>query len=234
MKSISRSEKKLFVALIIFSFIPAFGGLFRILELAGGPALGLPENPRALIAPVTIGLHILSSAVFCIAGALQFLPSLRRASAHRVIGRAAAASGCLSASSGLWMTHFFSFPTELQGSLLYGVRMILGISMIGLIAWAVMAIRSHNHLRHGASMLRAYAIGQGAATQAFIGIGWMIFTGIEPQGPLRDGLMVTSWAINLLAAEWLIWRFLRRGANRVSVGRVSPVTTKSLAQQSQG
>ncbi len=230
MKSISKSEKILFVALVTFSFIPAFGGLFRILELAGGPALGLPENPRALMTPVTIGLHILSSAIFCIAGALQFLPSLRRASTHRFIGRVVAPSGCLSAASGLWMTHFFNFPTELQGGLLYGVRMILGLSMIGLIAWALMVIRSHNHLQHGASMLRAYAIGQGASTQAFIGIGWMIFTGIELQGPLRDGLMVTSWAINLLAAEWLIWRFLRRGANKISVSRVSTVPTKSLAQ----
>ncbi len=226
MKLLTRPEKLLLVALIIYSFIPAFGGLFRILELAGGPALGLPENPRAQTAPVTIAMHILSSAVFCVAGALQFLPSLRRTGAHRVIGRAVAASGCLSAATGLWMTHFFSFPAELLGSLLYSVRIILGLSMIGLIAWAVMAIRSHNHLQHGASMLRAYAIGQGASTQAFIGIGWMIVTGIEPQGPLRDGLMVFSWAFNLLAAEWLIRKFLRRSAHRNSVSRVGTVTLR--------
>lgn len=72
--------------------------------------------------------------------------------------------------------------------------------MIGLIAWAVVAIRNRNHFQHSACMLRAYAIGLGASTQAFVGIGWMMFTGIEPQGPLRDGLMVFSWAINLLAA----------------------------------
>lgn len=125
------------------------------------------------------------------------------------------------------MTHFFSFPAELQGSLLYGVRIILGLSMIGLIAWAIIAIRSRNHLQHGASMLRAYAIGQGASTQAFIGIGWMIVTGIEPQGPLRDGLMVFSWAFNLLAAEWLIRKFLHRGAHRNSVNRVSTVTLRT-------
>lgn len=212
MKSISRPEKILFVALVIYSLIPAFGGLFRILELAGGPALGLPENPRALTAPVIIGLHILSSTFFCIAGAVQFLPSLRRhyASTHRFIGRAVAAAGCLSAATGLWMTHYFNFSAELQGNLLYGVRILLSLSMIGLIAWAVKAIRNRCHYQHSASMLRAYAIGLGASTQTFVGIGWMIFTGIELQGPLRDGLMVFSWAINLLASEWLIHKFLRR------------------------
>ena len=124
------------------------------------------------------------------------------------------------------MTHFFSFPAELQGSLLYGVRIILGLSMIGLIAWALMAIRSHNYLHHGASMLRAYAIGQGASTQALIGIGWIIITGIEPQGSLRDFLMVFAWAFNLLTAEWLIRKFLRRDTHRNSVSRINTVTLR--------
>ena len=211
MKSITRPEKILLITLIIYSFIPAFGGLFRIFELAGGPGL-LPANPRALAAPAITGLHILSSAVFCMAGAVQFLPRFRRhhASAHRIIGRGVAAAGFMSAATGLWMTHVFSFPVELQGTLLYSVRLILSLSMIGLIIWAVMAIRKGNHYRHSASMLRAYAIGQGASTQALVGIGWIIFTGIESQGLLRDGLMVVSWVINLLVAEWLIRRFLRQ------------------------
>ena len=228
MKSISRPEKILFVALVIYSFIPAFGGLFRILELAGGPALGLPENPRALTAPVIISLHILSSAVFCIAGAVQFLPSLRRhyASAHRITGRAVAAAGCLSAATGLWMTHYFNFSVELQGTLLYGVRILLSLSMIGLIAWAVKTIRNRSHYQHSASMLRAYAIGLGASTQTFVGIGWMIFTGLEPHGLLRDGLMVFSWVINLLAAEWLIHKFLRR----TPFPEVSKVRSNPLVQ----
>ncbi len=233
MKSITRPEKALFVALVIYSFIPAFGGLFRILELAGGPALGLPENPRALTASVTISLHILSSAVFCMAGAVQFLPSLRRHNpgVHRILGRAVAAAGCLSAATGLWMTHFFSFPAELQGTLLYGVRILLSLSMIGLIAWGVIAIRNRDHHKHGACMLRAYAIGLGASTQAFVGIGWMIFTGIEPQGPLRDGLMVSSWVINLLAAEWLIRKFLRRPGRQTADNGVNDTLTKSLSRR---
>ena len=43
--------------------------------------------------------------------------------------------------------------------------------MIGFIVWAVIAIRSRNVFQHSASMLRAYAIGQGASMQAILGIG---------------------------------------------------------------
>lgn len=102
------------------------------------------------------------------------------------------------------MTHFYSFPTNLQGSLLYWARIILGVLMISLIVWSVLAIRSRNVPQHSASMLRAYAIGQGASTQTFIGIGWMILYGTEATGSLRDAMMVFAWAFNLLIAEVLI------------------------------
>ena len=204
-KSLSRLERTILVIIIVYSFIPAFGGLFRIFELAGGPVVA-PANPRALADPFPIVAHILASFVFCIAGALQFLPSIRRhrPATHRVIGRAVAIAGCVSAATGVWMTHFYAFPAELQGSLLYLVRIILGFSMIGLIGWAVIAIKSRNIFRHSAAMLRAYAIGQGASTQTFLFIGWTVVSGTEPLGPLRDGLMVFAWVLNILVAEFVI------------------------------
>lgn len=209
MRSLRKSEWALLALILVYSFIPAFGGLLRVLELAGGPAI-IPGNPRALAAPFPITLHIVSSFLFCIVGALQFLPSVRRhyPAAHRAFGRTVAIAGCISAASGMWMTHYYVFPEDLQGHLLYWVRMVLGSLMIGLIGWAVIAIRSRNIFRHGAAMLRAYAIGQGASTQAVLGIGWMIIAGTEPQGALRDGLMVSAWGLNLLVAEILIGRLL--------------------------
>lgn len=113
------------------------------------------------------------------------------------------------------MTHFYSFPISLQGNLLYWARIILGCLMIGFIVWSVLAIRSRNILQHSAHMLRAYAIGQGASTQTFIGIGWMILYGTEAAGPQRDAMMVFAWALNLLIAEVLIWAVL--APNRLSV-----------------
>lgn len=196
--------------ILVYSLIPVLGGLIRVFELAGGPQIA-PENPRALLAPLPITLHILSSILFCVVGAFQFLPSLRsqRPAAHRAIGPVIAGAGCVSALSGLWMTYFFVFPEALQGPALYWVRMVLGTVMIGLIIWAVIAIRAGNTFQHSAAMLRAYAIGQGASTQAVVGITWIIAAGSEAEGPMRDVLMIFGWVLNLLVAEILIWSIPR-------------------------
>ncbi len=210
--------------IFVYSFIPVVGGLIRVLELAGGPQIA-PENPRASFAPTPIILHILSSSLFCVFGAFQFLPSLRRQrlAAHRAIGRVIVAAGCVSALTGLWMTHFYAFPEALQGSQLYWVRMVLGTSMIALIIWAVIAIRSRKLFQHSASMVRAYAIGQGASTQTVLGIAWIIAVGSEAMGPVRDGLMIFAWVVNLLAAEIFIRAMLRPPKRRQKHSSLSPI-----------
>lgn len=200
-------EWTILIFIVVYSFIPAFGGVIRILDLAGGPSL-MPENPRALADPLPIISHITGSFVFCVAGVIQFLPSIRRhlPSTHRKMGRILVIAGCISAASGLWMTWFYPFPNALQGSLLFSVRTVLGFLMIGLIGWAVVAINARNFYIHGASMLRAYAIGQGASTQALLGIGWILIFGAEPVGFPRDVFMVLCWLLNMSAAEFIIHR----------------------------
>ncbi len=228
MTRLRKSEWVLFGLIFVYSFIPVVGGLIRVLELAGGPQIA-PANPRALLAPTPIILHILSSFLFCIVGALQFLPSIRsqRPAAHRAIGRVIAGAGCVSALSGLWMTHVYVFPETLQGAALYWVRMVLGTAMLGLIIWAVIAIRSRNILQHSTAMVRAYAIGQGASTQTVVGIAWIIAVGSEAVGPLRDGLMIFAWVLNLLVAEILIRSMLRptrRPHKKLSLPAIPPST----------
>lgn len=205
MSLFSRREWMFLAFVFAYSFVPAFGGMLRVFELLGGLAL-VPENDRATAYPAPVILHVLSSFVFCLTGALQFMPSMRRRhpGVHRMMGKFLAAAGCLSALTGLWMTLSFVFPHELQGVLLYWVRIVLSLSMIGLIAWAVIAVRSGNTPGHSAAMLRAYAIGQGASTQAFLGLCWLAILGTELTGPWRDVMMVSAWCINLLIAEFLI------------------------------
>ena len=200
----------LLTAIVVYSFIPTFGGLLRLVDLANGSSM-LPDNLRALSAPLPIVLHILSSFVFCIFGAVQFLPSIRRnqPAMHQMVGRFVAIAGCVSAATGLWMTVYFVFPAELQGSLLYVARIVLGIAMIGCIFRALVAIRSKNVPQHSAFMLRAYAIGQGASTQTFLGISWMVLTETELLGVQRDVQMVFAWVLNLMVAELLIKKLLR-------------------------
>ncbi len=207
MNVLTRQEWAVFMAVAVYSFIPVVGGVFRFVELSGGPNL-LPENARALADPWPVIVHIIGSAIFCVGGAVQFLPSIRdrNPSVHRFIGRIVAIAGCGSAASGLWMTWFFAFPEALQGPLLFAVRTVLSIAMIALIGWAVAAIRAGSVLSHRAAMLRAYAIGQGASTQAWVGIGWIVILGSEPSGLARDLFMAGCWALNLWGAETLIRR----------------------------
>jgi len=196
-------EWTILILIVVYSSIPTLGGMIRLLELAGGPPALMPENPRVLADPLPAILHIVGSFVFCIMGAMQFLPSIRRyhPTIHCKMGRVLVITGCVSAASGVWMTWFFSFSDALQGALLFSVRCILGFSMIGLIGWAVVAVRARDFNRHGTLMLRAYAIGQGASTQAVLGIGWIVIFGAEPAGFLREVFMVLCWFLNLLAAE---------------------------------
>lgn len=207
MHFISRREWAFLALVFLYSFIPAIGGLFRIPELLGMSAI-IPPNPRAVIDPVPITLHILGSSVFCLAGAVQFLPSLRRhrPTLHRTLGRVVAAAGCVSALTGLWMTVSYAFPAALQGTLLYGARVTLSIAMAGFIVWAIVAIRARNLAAHRAAMVRAYAIAQGASTQTALFLIAMILVGTEPLGVARDLMMVAAWAINIGFAEVLIHR----------------------------
>ena len=202
---ITHKERMFLTFVIIYSLIPTFGGLLRSIELIGVPAI-IPENPRAGAAPIPIILHILSSFIFCIMGVFQFLPSVRhhRISWHRMIGTLVAGSGLLSALTGLWMTITFAFPEALQGTVLFWVRVIVSLSMVGLIVWAVISIRQGQLPSHRAAMIRCFALGQGASTQTFLGIGWMVFGGSEPTGLARDLLMTSAWILNVLIAELLI------------------------------
>jgi hypothetical protein len=62
---------------------------------------------------------------------------------------------------------------------------------------------------HRAWMMRSYALGLGAGTQVFTHIPWFLFPSI--QGELARTLSVSAgWAMNMVVAEWLISRGLRR------------------------
>ena len=207
MNFLNRPEWAFLALIFLYSFIPAVVGLLRIPELFGGPLI-VPPNPRAVIDPVPIALHIVGSSVFCLAGAVQFLPSLRRhrPARHRSLGRVVAAAGCVSALTGLWMTVSYAFPDALQGPLLYWARATLSLAMVAFIAWAIVAIRRRKLATHRAAMLRAYAIGQGASTQTALLLIAMIFMKTESLSLNRDALMVGAWVINLAVAELLIRR----------------------------
>ncbi len=204
--SIKKSEWFILIGLLLISFVPCVGGIFRLVELGSGAEF-MPVNPRIQLEPTPVVYHLLSSVPYCILGAFQFLPSFRRKYPkwHRRAGRLLVSAGIVSALSGLWMTHYYSFSDDLQGDLLYYVRLFVGVAMTVYILLGLSAVYQKRIVQHQAWMIRAYALGQGAGTQVFVTIPWLLTVG-EPSGLTRDILMTAAWVINLVVAEWAINR----------------------------
>lgn len=189
--------------LIVLSFIPVAAGAARLFGLASGAAI-TPENARFVAMPLPVVIHILGATLFCILGAFQFAPRFRRQNPnwHRIVGRILVLCGLAAGLSGLWMTQFYPL-SGLQGDLLYGFRLLIGSAMVVSIVLSFFAIRRRNITQHRAWMMRAYAIGQGAGTQALVSILWLVILG-TPSELGRDLLLIAGWVINLAVAEWII------------------------------
>ena len=194
-------------ALIALSVVPVVAGAFRLAGLAGGEEI-TPENARFFAAPLPLVLHILSASLYCVLGAFQFAPGIRRGRPgwHRGAGRLLVLCGLVAAFSGLWMTQFYP-RAAVDGDLLYGFRLLFGSAMVLSILLGLAAILRRDILRHRAWMIRGYAIGLGAGTQFLTNVPWILIFG-TPDGLSRDLLMGAGWAINLVVAEWIIRRRL--------------------------
>lgn len=197
------------LVLLLLCVVPVAAGISRLVQLAGGAAI-TPENARFFAAPLPVVLHIVSSSLYAVLGAFQFVPNLRRRRHrwHRVIGWLLVPCGLAAALSGLWMTQFYPWPKG-DGEILYGIRLVVGTGMVFALLLGVAALRQRNMVTHGAWMLRAYALGLGAGTQVLTHLPWVLFFG-APDELTRAMLMGAGWGINLLVAEWLIHRRLAR------------------------
>jgi uncharacterized membrane protein len=180
----------------------------RIVELGIGTEV-TPDNARFFGAPWPVTLHILSSVAFCLLGAFQFAPGLRRSKPdrHRAAGWLLVPCGLAAAMSGLWMTLFY-IAIAFDGPFVSAMRLAAGSAMALSLCLGVGFIRKGNILQHQAWMLRAYALGIGAGTQVVTHLPWFLFPGI--QGELARTLsMGAGWAVNIAVAELLISRTLR-------------------------
>ncbi|MFF4778335.1 DUF2306 domain-containing protein [Microtetraspora fusca] len=191
--------------LIMLSVIPVVAGALRLGELAGGAAV-TPANARFFATPLPVVLHIVGASLYGIVGAFQFAKRFRhrRPGWHRMAGRILVVCGLVAALSGLWMTLFYPRP-EGDGDLLAVFRLVFGTAMAASLVLGFAAIRRRDFRRHHAWMIRAYAIGMAAGTQAFTQLPWMLLVG--PLGEIpRALLMAAGWIINLAVAEWIIRR----------------------------
>ncbi|GAA3203735.1 DUF2306 domain-containing protein [Nonomuraea helvata] len=192
--------------LLALSFVPVAAGAVRMTELTIGADI-TPDNARFFAAPVPVILHIVGVTVYGVLGAFQFAPGFRRRRPawHRVAGRVLVPSGLVAALSGLWMTVFADLPAGDAG-LLTGFRLVFGSAMAGCIVLGFAAILRRDVVRHRAWMIRGYAIGMGAGTQAATQLPWILVAGVAPEGVTRALLLGAAWIINLAVAEWVIRR----------------------------
>jgi uncharacterized membrane protein len=204
--SSTRADWLVPTALIVLSFIPFAAGAVRVVELASGAEI-TPENARFVAVPLPVVLHILSASLFCILGAFQFAPGFRRRRPgwHRLAGRLLVLCGLAAGLSGLWMTQFYPLYPQLQRELLYGLRMLFGSGMVVSIALGLAAILRREIAQHRAWMIRGYAIGQGAGTQALVGLPWILIFG-KPSEFDNALMMGFCWIVNIAVAEWIIRR----------------------------
>jgi uncharacterized membrane protein len=192
------------VALIALSAIPLTAGAFRLVQLAGGPPL-IPADDRFTGFPAALIVHIAGACLYALVGVLQFVPRIQRRHRawHRRAGRVLVVAGLLVAGSALWLTVLYARKPG-TGDLLFILRLAFASAMAACLILGYTAIRRHDVAAHRAWMIRAYAIGLAAGTQAFTeGISGAVLG----TGELRDDLAKgAGWAINLTIAEYAVRR----------------------------
>ena len=157
------------VALVALSAIPLTAGTLRLIQLVGGPDV-IPADHRFAGFPLPLVVHILGAMTFALAGSLQFVRRFRRRHPawHRRAGRVVAVAGLLVAISALWLTLFYEAQPG-TGDLLYVLRLVFGSVMAACLVLGFAAVRRRDIAAHRVWMIRAYAIGLAAGTQAVTG-----------------------------------------------------------------
>jgi hypothetical protein len=198
------------VLLVLVSAIPIAVGIYVLFELAVGHVR--PETVRHLASPLPVVLHVVAAAVYAIFSAFQFVAAFRRSSPgwHKRAGRVLLVCGLVAGFSGIWMTLFYPRLPD-TNDLLFIIRLVFSSAMVAFVALGFAAIRHGDVPRHRAWMMRAYAIGLGAGTQALVFMVAEMSAG-PPDQLGKALLMGAAWVINLVVAEWVI----RRGASTLS------------------
>jgi uncharacterized membrane protein len=193
--------------LLLLSAVPVAAGAFRVTQLSTGAAV-TPANERFFADPAPVVVHIVTVTVFCVVGAFQFMPrrdtGMARPAWHRVTGRILVPAGLGAALSGLWLSLFFPRPDDV-GTLVTVLRLWFGTAMAAAIVLGVVAVRRRDFAAHRAWMVRGYAIGLGAGTQAFTHAVFIAAAGpVDPTG--KAFAMLAGWLVNVAVAEYAIRR----------------------------
>lgn len=190
-------------SLLALALVPSLGGVVRLLDLSGGRTA---ENARFFDLPAPILVHIVGATAYLVLGALQLWPSLRRRRPawHRWTGRVLVPAGVAGGLSGMWMAAFSDVPAHDNTALMW-LRLLFGAVMVAGLVLGLLAIRRRDVRTHQRWMARAYAVAQGAGTQALFLGPYVALVG-QPSGHPKAVVMGLAWVVNLAFAEWLVRR----------------------------
>jgi uncharacterized membrane protein len=199
----SRRDWWIPASLLALTAVPSLAGVARLVDLSSGRT---EENARFFDLPLPILVHILGATTFCVLGAFQFMPSLRRSRPrwHRTAGRILVPAGLAGALSGMWMAVFADLPVYDNTTLIW-LRLLFGSIMVTGLVLGLLAVLRHDIRTHQRWMARAYAVAQGAGTQALV-LGPMVLLVDQPGGNVKAAGMGFAWVLNLAVAEWLVRR----------------------------
>ena len=191
------------LVLLLTTIIPIVSAALRIYQVP----LGLlpPDALKFEAVPWAHFLHAAGGLLFGLLGPLQFAGALKQrfGRLHRISGRVFVVAGLLLGFSSLRLVAVFP---DVSTWVLTTARIATGLALCASLILAVWAIYRRRVEQHRAWMIRAYAIGMGAATISFIMLPIFLITGEAPVGYGADLLFVLSWVINLSIAEWIIRR----------------------------
>jgi hypothetical protein len=164
-----------------------------------------PQSARYNAVSISLFVHAAGGILFGLLGPIQFARAQGRRYGrwHRIMGRVFWAAGMLLALSSLRL--LWQFPDAATWIL----RLARLAASLGLIAALILGLRAaimRDMPRHRAWMIRAYAIGMGAATIALVMFPIYLITGAPLSGYASDIAFVGSWVLNIAAAEWVIRR----------------------------
>lgn len=189
--------------LLVLTAIPIVISLVRIGQI---PLNGLPADAAKFTAvPLGHFFHAAGGAIFGLLGPFQFSRVMRGrfGRLHRWMGRVFVLAGLALGLTSLRL--LWQFP-EAGTWFLAAARLAAGAALIAALGLGLRAAMRRDLVRHRAWMIRAYAIGMGAATIALIMFPIFVITGAPLEGYLSDLAFVGSWVINIALGEWVIRR----------------------------
>ncbi|HWV15449.1 MAG TPA: DUF2306 domain-containing protein [Cellvibrio sp.] len=196
------------IVLLLLGSVAIASALSRLADMQQAIATGVVStntNDAVYIQHLALSLlHLIPGTLFLMLGPMQFMPGLRarRPALHRWSGRLFVVSGFTVAISAIIINIIFP---PVGGWFKSASVYIFSSLMIFALGMGFRAILRREIDRHREWMIRAFAIGLGVSTMRLYFIPAYLLYGMPDNFTIGLGMWI-GFGVNLLVAEWIIWR----------------------------